>query len=267
MKGDNSERPNIRKSSDNNHISESKGFANFRPLPDESSGGRLGNGRRTSDQYSKTLPTKDYSGKRMSIQPRSRNELESGSLASTNVQQPYRKRNVEVRNLTFQRCGNGGTQYVVQCTAGSEEHCHHELRRAHAVIVNELPNSDFFVVCVDTDEEKALLETLTDVVDMEEDCIRSLSHIPELTKPVDRRELQGGQQIPYGVDMVNAPQFWQAKGDRGGSAKVCVIDTGLNVGHEDMQGANVSGNTDNDVVSDWDSDDAGHGKPRRMGWL
>jgi subtilisin family serine protease len=68
-----------------------------------------------------------------------------------------------------------------------------------------------------------------------------------------------GQQIPYGVSMIKANAFWSAKLDRGGSAKVCIIDTGLNIGHEDMQGVTVSGSTDSSVVSNWNEDQAGHG--------
>jgi Subtilase family len=262
VRGDNIRKPNLRTSNHNvndlSDVASSTGFANFHPVLDQRSGNsRLGNGRKTREEDDQ-LDAKDYTGMRVSIQPRTRRELESGHLAS--IQPPRSRRKVEVRNLSFQRCGNGGTQYVVQCMAGTEEHCYKELRKANAVIVNELPNSDFFAVCVDTEEEKELLKTLTDVVDMEEDYVRTLSYLPELTKPVDRRKLQSqGQMTPYGVTMINAPQFWQSKGDKGGSAKVCIIDTGLFVGHEDMQGATVSGSTSNDVVADWDSDDAGHG--------
>jgi hypothetical protein len=273
---------------------EREGIANFRSTHQEKSSGKTGR-RRTLDEpvtkdyvssgmrflteklnpdgktgNRRTLDepvTKDYasSNMRLLIESSSRSELERGHLSSVYRGQRQdklnKKSNVEIRNLSVQRCGDGGTRYVVQCTAGSEAHCHQELRKARAVIVNELPKSDFFVVCVDTDEEKELLKTLTKVVDIEEDYVRSLSYLPELTNPVNGRELQGGgQNIPYGVTMVNAPQFWQSTGEKGGSAKVCIIDTGLYAGHEDMQGAAVSGSTSNDVVADWDSDDAGHGK-------
>jgi hypothetical protein len=265
--GDNIPKPNLRNPSRKvERREETKGFANFRPIPELSSSGRPRNGRKTGEQRSEVL-TKDNASfeNRLSTNPRTRSELERGHLSSVQQRQNQEKftkqRKLEVRNLTVQRCGNGGTQYVVECSAGTEEYCHRELRKAHAVIVNELPHSDFFVVCVDTDEEKELLKSLTDVVDLEEDYVRSLSYLPELTKPVHRRELQGGgQATPYGVTMVNAPQFWQSRGDKGGSAKVCIIDTGLYRGHEDMQGATVSGSTSNEVVADWDSDDAGHGK-------
>jgi subtilisin family serine protease len=218
--------------------------------------------RKTDDEEDKgfaNIPKrieKDYasSNMKMSSQARTRDELEQGHRASAKAAR------VQVRNLRFESCGNGGTQYVVECVVGTEQYCYKELTDAGAVIVNTLPNSDFFAVCVDTEEEKKLLMELTAVVGLEEDYVRALSFLPELTKPVNRREMQAsGQQIPYGVDMVNAPQFWSSKGNQGSGAKVCIIDTGLDVDHEDMQGAIVGGSTANSVVSDWDSDDGGHG--------
>jgi subtilisin family serine protease len=105
-----------------------------------------------------------------------------------------------------------------------------------------------------------LLMKLTDVVNLEEDYARTLSHMPELTKRVDSRQLQGRQQIGYGVEMVKAPEFWAAKQNKGETITVCIIDTGLNVAHEDMDGAIMNGSTSNRVVSDWNEDDAGHGE-------
>jgi serine protease len=201
---------------------------------------------------------------------KSRSELELGHLesqaaASTAASAaaaavgPRRKRKVEVRNLEFRSCGGGdGTQFVVACTAGTEEHCYRELTDAGAVIVNRLVGEDYFVVCVDTPSELALLKSLTNVEDLEEDPIRSLSYLPELTRPVDRRELLSGQTVPDGVMMVRADAFWGQ--DRGGNSRVCIIDTGLYVGHEDMQGATHAGSDNgNQVVTPYSVDDSGHG--------
>ncbi|MBN1206885.1 MAG: S8 family serine peptidase [Myxococcaceae bacterium] len=60
------------------------------------------------------------------------------------------------------------------------------------------------------------------------------------------------QQVPFGVDMVQAPLVWPQ-----GSAterKVCIIDSGLYVAHEDIQDGSVSG-----YPSDWSTDGCGHG--------
>lgn len=190
-------------------------------------------------------------------------ELERGRQvsqeASVDAPPVPRRRKVEVRHLEFESCGQGGTQYVVECTAGTEQHCYGELTKAGAVIVNRLVGSDYFVVCVDTPAELARLRSLTNVVEMEEDPVRTLSYLPELTRPVDLRELQGnGQTVPYGVAMVKADAFWAQ--DRGANSRVCIIDTGLYVGHEDMQGATHSGSTNgNQVVTPYTEDQSGHG--------
>jgi subtilisin family serine protease len=60
------------------------------------------------------------------------------------------------------------------------------------------------------------------------------------------------QQVPFGIDMVQAPLVWPQ-----GSAtnrKVCIIDSGLYVAHEDIQDSSVSG-----YPSDWSTDGCGHG--------
>ena len=237
-----------------------KGFANFEPLPEI-------DGQR---DLAAAVVTKDYDAAniRFSNKPRTISELEHGQFYSQQQNLPYNsaatKKNgpkIRTRNLTLQTCSNGlGTQYVVECVAGSEKHCHLELMQAGVEIVNDLPDSDYFAVCIETEEQKSLLMELTDVVDLEEDFVRTLSHIPESFKPVDSRRLQGSQEIGYGVEMIKAPEFWSSKQSKGESVTVCIVDTGLNTAHEDMNGATVDGSTSGSVVRDWDEDDAGHGK-------
>jgi hypothetical protein len=239
-------------------------FSNFDVLARDNNAGVLGDdSTKTYQQMNAAITTMDYAPSGMRL-------LERGHLASADLQQPSisttsdlinMRRKVEVRHVHVKSCGNRGSRYVVQCIDGTEIHCHNELTQAGAVIVNDMPNSDFFAVCVDTEEEKALLMKLTNVMNLEIDHVRSLSYVPDLTKPVDHRKMQfEGQQIPYGITMVKANQFWASKQDKGASAKVCIIDTGLFVGHEDIDGTTAAGSTDNQVVSEWDSDDAGHGR-------
>jgi subtilisin family serine protease len=60
------------------------------------------------------------------------------------------------------------------------------------------------------------------------------------------------QQVPFGIDMVQAPLVWP----RGSATnrKVCIIDSGLYVAHEDIQDGSVAG-----YPSDWSTDGCGHG--------
>jgi hypothetical protein len=58
-----------------------------------------------------------------------------------------------------------------------------------------------------------------------------------------RRHLQQQQsppqEIPYGVEMVKAPEAWHC-GIRGAGVKVCVVDSGTDL-HEDLNQASLSG--------------------------
>jgi len=60
------------------------------------------------------------------------------------------------------------------------------------------------------------------------------------------------QQVPFGIDMVQAPLVWPRASNA--NRKVCIIDSGLYVAHEDIQDGSVSG-----YPSDWNTDGCGHG--------
>jgi serine protease len=71
------------------------------------------------------------------------------------------------------------------------------------------------------------------------------------------------QTTPYGIDMVQARDVWDADRDgvidagapTGAGRLVCVIDSGLDTAHEDFAGVNVTGG----YPAGWDSDGCGHG--------
>jgi len=73
-----------------------------------------------------------------------------------------------------------------------------------------------------------------------------------------------GQTVPYGVDMVQARDVWDANRDgavdsgapTGANRKICIIDSGFYTGHEDLQGVSVSGYNGN---LPWSVDGSGHG--------
>lgn len=74
----------------------------------------------------------------------------------------------------------------------------------------------------------------------------------------------GAQTVPYGVDMVQARDVWDANRDgnidsgavTGSNRKICIIDSGFLSSHEDLQGLNVAGYNGN---LPWDQDGSGHG--------
>merc|ERR1712176_762947 len=75
-----------------------------------------------------------------------------------------------------------------------------------------------------------------------------------------RRKL--AENTPYGIRMVlQEMNFWSKLGEPSGAIKVCVADTGYDLGHEDTpKGDDVTG-TDNPEYSNdrWDRDPHGHG--------
>ncbi|MAI36230.1 S8 family serine peptidase [Alteromonas sp.] len=75
---------------------------------------------------------------------------------------------------------------------------------------------------------------------------------------IDAKRKPMAQTTPYGYTMVQANQFGQADTT---ARKVCVIDTGYNLGHPDLPDTNngVTGNANNAAVGNWYNDGNGHG--------
>ena len=66
------------------------------------------------------------------------------------------------------------------------------------------------------------------------------------------------QTTPYGYTMVQANQLYQSDTS---ARKVCIVDTGYNLGHPDLPGTNdgVTGIGNNSAVGNWYNDGNGHG--------
>ncbi|OCQ23657.1 peptidase S8 [Pseudoalteromonas luteoviolacea] len=64
------------------------------------------------------------------------------------------------------------------------------------------------------------------------------------------------QSTPYGINMVQGHLLSQSNTS---ARKVCVIDTGYNLGHPDLPYGNVTGNANNNAVGRWNNDGNGHG--------
>jgi len=72
------------------------------------------------------------------------------------------------------------------------------------------------------------------------------------------------QTVPYGIDLVQAREVWDADHDdqidagapTGEGIKVCVIDSGIHAGHEDFQGVQIDGGFPD---GKWNHDNCGHG--------
>ncbi|GGW82561.1 S8 family serine peptidase [Alteromonas halophila] len=75
---------------------------------------------------------------------------------------------------------------------------------------------------------------------------------------VDAKRKLMAQSTPYGIPMVEADQFAQSNTS---ARKVCIIDTGYNLGHPDLPDTNngVTGEGNNSQVGNWYNDGNGHG--------
>lgn len=104
------------------------------------------------------------------------------------------------------------------------------------------------------------------VVLVEEDVLRyPTGVIPSTRESVAMVELPE-QTVPYGIDMVQARDVWDANRDgavdvgapTGSNRTVCIIDSGVYKTHEDLQGLNIIGGYTT-ISGGWDADGSGHG--------
>jgi subtilisin family serine protease len=102
------------------------------------------------------------------------------------------------------------------------------------------------------------------VVSLPEQALAGLSHNPNiLSIEEDVKRYPTAEEIPFGVDMVQARDVWDADWDgvidagapTGAGRTVCIIDSGLYTGHEDFTGVNIIGG----YPSNWNTDTCGHG--------
>lgn len=100
-----------------------------------------------------------------------------------------------------------------------------------------------------------------------DDNIRSVEldsavHLPPDEGPDDARHSRRlEEQVPYGIDMVfeNDRAWLDSLPAPEGSIKVCVVDTGYDVGHVDLPSVGVTGFSPYGDNEKWDTDGNGHG--------
>jgi subtilisin family serine protease len=228
-----------------------KGFANFEPLHEIESTST------SSNNYPKPKTNFRTSSSTSTVKPKTHSQLDN--IYEAHVQQQQQestKIDPEPRRVKMLGSICEGIQLIVTCRDGTEEICRQELGGADVEIVHEIPNTDFFAVCVENEDEANAVKQLTEVDEVEDDPVRTLSYLPESEV---RRELQEGQTIPYGVGLVKANDFWSAYNNKGSGKTVCVIDTGLRADHEDIKDGDLDGSNDQDLVTPWNQDGISHG--------
>ncbi len=147
----------------------------------------------------------------------------------------------------------------VQYAPGARGNVQRQLNANGAVFHYDFEELNTFTVTVPAQALQGLSRN-PNVVLIEDDVERYPIGIMESNAEVDLPT----QVVPYGIDMVQARDVWDA--DRDGTAdtgaptgsgrKVCIIDSGFYTDHEDLQGVNVSGYDGN---LPWDVDGSGHG--------
>jgi len=111
-----------------------------------------------------------------------------------------------------------------------------------------LKKYDIQVVTADSLDDLKELESDEDVLYVEPDPIRYLY------ESTPHRDLQGDEEVPYGINMVKA---LSVPDEFVSNRKVCIIDTGYDITHPDLPTENVGG--DDNRGNEWDKDGNGHG--------
>lgn len=184
------------------------------------------------------------------------------STPSSENKMSQRENRDRVRTLSFdpQTDVNGVKHVIIACKEGEGEFvCKKRISsaipeesRGQFRLINylQLTNSYACEVKGDTSILNALSE------DVYDDPPRETMHIRESVQV--HRSLQAGQSTPYGINMVKAADVW-AKYNKGENVRVCVMDTGVNRDHPDLDNDRLFGYDGDALVSPWYRDLDGHG--------
>lgn len=104
-----------------------------------------------------------------------------------------------------------------------------------------------------TPQQIQQLLALGNIVSIEEDSKRYLIQSTPSTSQYNTDPMS--ESVPYGITMVQAPQVSDSMA---GNAKVCVIDTGYQLGHPDLPNSNATGFSFPGHGT-WNTDGNGHG--------
>jgi serine protease len=154
---------------------------------------------------------------------------------------------------------NGKTRVLVQFVPGAKNAVGNALIGAGGEIYYAFDELDAFAVTL----PKAALNGIShnpNIVLIEEDAPRYF--VSTMQSSAESIQAAGTQTVPYGIDMVQARDVWDANRDgvvdtgapTGSNRKICIIDSGMYTAHEDLNGINVTG-----YGSAWNDDGNGHG--------
>ena len=150
---------------------------------------------------------------------------------------------------------------VFDSSEAVNEKARDELLALGAVIVKELPLVNAFVVSIPAPAEDGL-GRVGGVVRVDEDAIVYALPKPENPgKPPKEEEPPPPEELPWGVDQIDAELTWATS--TGAGVSVAIIDTGIDKDHPDLA-ANIKGGVNfvkirGKIIADQWDDDSGHG--------
>jgi serine protease len=151
-------------------------------------------------------------------------------------------------------------RYLVEFVDGKTNNGKAALKSANAVIKLDLGNHNAVAAEID-DAKLSALKSNPSIKSVEPDEVRyPISAVHSLASGTDRLVKTDGspspQVVPYGVSLVQADEV---QGNAASGIKVCVIDSGYDLGHEDKPGSPVVDGTDDPGAGPWSNDGSGHG--------
>ena len=152
-------------------------------------------------------------------------------------------------------------RYLVEFVAGKTNNGKAALKSASAVIKLDLGKHNAVAAEI-ADSKLSALKNNPSIKSVELDEVRyPISMVRSLPSGTDRVVTADGSSspevVPYGVSMVQAEGF---AGNASSGVKVCVIDSGYDLGHEDKPGTDVvTGTDDIGGAGLWSQDGDGHG--------
>lgn len=162
------------------------------------------------------------------------------------------------------QAGEGKTRVMVQFRAGQGNAVKQALEGTGAEFHYAFENLNAFAVSLPTKAIDGIFHN-PNVILVEEDALRYPISIEASITEVEPQATLTGQVGPYGVDMVQVRDVWDANRDSvvdsgattGATRTLCIIDSGLYTAHEDFQGLNILGGYTT-IADGWADDGSGH---------